>query len=76
MDNHDQDPIVKKRRYLTNSEQEIFTRLQQLNELSKEETQKVFVEICTLPDIKPEDWDLQRIRNIWLRQRRTNAKKE
>ncbi|CAG8650146.1 12991_t:CDS:2, partial [Ambispora gerdemannii] len=48
---------TKKRRYLTNSEQEIFIRLKQLDDLSKEKMEEVLIEICTLPDTKPEDWD-------------------
>ncbi|CAG8748732.1 12813_t:CDS:2, partial [Dentiscutata erythropus] len=52
----------RKRRHLTKSEQEIFAKLIELDELSAEEISRVFVEICTLPDTKPEDWDIKRIR--------------
>ncbi|CAG8855723.1 1975_t:CDS:1, partial [Gigaspora margarita] len=51
----------RKRKHLTKSKQEIFERLIELNELSAEETSRVLVEICTLSDTKPEDWDLKRI---------------
>ncbi|CAG8603703.1 1751_t:CDS:2, partial [Funneliformis mosseae] len=55
---------------LTNSEQSIFLRLQQTSELSIKKTKEIFIEICSLPDSKPEDWDMKRIREIWLRFRR------
>ncbi|CAG8836406.1 34253_t:CDS:1, partial [Racocetra persica] len=42
--------------------QEIFAKLIELDELLAEETSRVFVKICTLPDTKPEDWDIKRIR--------------
>ncbi|CAG8797775.1 8155_t:CDS:1, partial [Cetraspora pellucida] len=38
-----------------------FVKLIELDELSAEETSRVFVEICTLPDTKPKDWEIKRI---------------
>ncbi|CAG8509589.1 28187_t:CDS:2 [Dentiscutata erythropus] len=66
----------RKRRHLTKSEQEIFAKLIELNELSAEEISRVFVEICTLPDTKPEDWDIKRIRSIWGRKKSAKKKKQ
>ncbi|CAG8488891.1 13360_t:CDS:1, partial [Cetraspora pellucida] len=54
--------------------QEIFTRLIELNELLAEETSRKLVEICTLPDTKPEYWDLKRIQSVWNRKK--SAKKK
>ncbi|CAB5365866.1 unnamed protein product [Rhizophagus irregularis] len=68
-------PKKRKYRTLSNSEQEIFTRLRQLTELSIEETEKVHIEICSLPNSKPEEWDIKRIREVWLRYKRQIRKK-
>ncbi|CAG8669337.1 1803_t:CDS:2 [Funneliformis mosseae] len=64
--------INNKRKYrsLTSSEQIIFIRLQQNSKLSIKETKEVFLEICSLSDSKPEECDLKRIRDIWLRYKR------
>ncbi|CAG8779771.1 37045_t:CDS:2, partial [Gigaspora margarita] len=51
----------KHRKEIEKLTRSLHKKLIELNELSAEETSRVLVEICTLSDTKPENWDLKRI---------------
>ncbi|CAG8690646.1 9259_t:CDS:1, partial [Scutellospora calospora] len=75
--NHNESFILekRKRKYLTKFKCDIFERLVEFDTLSQEEISKVLIEICTLSDTKPENWDTKRIQNIWLRKKLAKKKK-